>query len=130
MIKELLTNVSATVLGLPYFTSTGVRKAKPITLPVISCPSLRKGPVRQEAIVTILVTMKNANMAQLYDEIEGVISAVALPGNIDWRTASVATGTDGHYAEVVFEATVKLSQPTILAPTAILESAVALYDDP
>lgn len=130
MIRELLLQISSRIYGLPFYSEVGVKKVKPVTLPVISCPTFRKGPAPGEAVATILVTMKSGNLAQLYDEIEAIISTLALPGKLDWRTASVATGTDGHYAEVVFESTFLTSRPTALIPTAILESAEATYDDP
>lgn len=127
MIKETLANVSEKVMGLPYFTPTGVRKAKPVNLPVVSCPSLRKGNAPREISATILVTMKDANLANLYDLVEAVIAAVTVPGVLDWRAASVATGTDGHYAEVSFDATLTGQLPPNLTPTQLLESATANY---
>jgi hypothetical protein len=130
MIKELLTQLSSLVYGLPFFSEVGVKKTKPVTLPVLSCPTLRKGTSPGEAIATIIVAMKNTNMAQLYDEVESVISALTLPGFVDWRTASVVTGTDGHYAEVVFEAVFKTSRPSAIIPTAAFETFEASYVDP
>lgn len=129
MIKELLASVSDRILGLPYYTTTGVRKSKPIVLPVVSCPSLRGA--QRAAVATILVTIKNTNLAHLYDEIEVIINAVTVPNVLVWLTATVASGTDGHYAELIFEAPIKLpAQPATLAPTAILETVTAYYANP
>jgi hypothetical protein len=112
MLQDVLDSISSKISGLPYYTPTGVRKGKPVTIPVVSCPTFRQAPNRQ-MVMTVNVTLKNPVMTQLYTEMETIIDILTLPGILDWRLANVYTGTDGHYGELVFEhtSTMKSSAP-------------------
>lgn len=115
MLQDVLDSISSKINGLPYYTPTGVRKGKPVTIPVVSCPTFRQAPNRQ-IILTVNVTLKHPVMTQLYSEMEAIIDTLTLPGILDWRLANVYTGTDGHYGELVFEHTSTMKTLTPVSP--------------
>jgi hypothetical protein len=102
MIKQLLDSISTTINGLPFYTPTGVKKSRPVVLPIVSCSSLRRDG--RYTVMAITVSVKHSSLTNLYSEVEAIIQAVTLPGFIDWANANIATGTDGHYAEIFFDA--------------------------
>lgn len=124
MIKQTVDSISTTINGLPFYTPTGVRKSKPITLPVVSCSSLRREG--RHTVMSVAVSLKNTSITNLYSEVEAIIKAVALPGFIDWVNANIATGTDGHYAEILFDA--RQITPQLCQPTMTVESVSYDYN--